>query len=197
MRFAIAAAPPRAHAGPLVILAAAAAAAVGGCSVRDERAVGNGDAAWWATAADESRGGLIGGSPPQVPVAPAIEYEEGFAAAAQRAAETGTPMLLVFRAAWCRWSGDLVSAAAADPRIVARARRCACVAVDADRDAETCARFKVQAFPTVILLDADGEERFRRTGSSAIGPLADALGDVLDAAAAGRRMAAGEAASRR
>lgn len=171
--------------------------AAGGCSVRDERAVGKGDAAWWATTSEEARPGLIGGSPAQPPAVAAIEYEEGFAAAARRAAETGKPTLLVFRAAWCRWSGDLLSAAAGDPRIVTRARRCVCVAVDADRDPDTCARFEVRAFPTVILLDADGEEAFRRTGSSAVGPLAEALDDVLGTTAPARRMAAGESATRR
>lgn len=171
--------------------------AAAGCSVRDERAVGKGDAAWWTTTSEEARPGLIGGSPAQPPAAASIEYEEGFAAAARRAAETGKPTLLVFRAAWCRWSGDLLSAAAGDPRIVTRARRCVCVAVDADRDPDTCARFEVRAFPTVILLDADGEEAFRRTGSSAVGPLAEALDDVLGTTATARRMAAGESATRR
>lgn len=171
--------------------------AAGGCSVRDERAVGTGDAAWWTTTSEEVRPGLIGGSPAQPPAAAAIEYEEGFAAAARRAAETGKPTLLVFRAAWCRWSGDLLSAAAGDPRIVTRARRCVCVAVDADRDPDTCARFEVRAFPTVILLDADGGEAFRRTGSSAVERLAEALDDVLGTTATARRMAAGESATRR
>ncbi|MFM7412964.1 MAG: thioredoxin family protein [Planctomycetota bacterium] len=178
------------------VLLAAGLAGVG-CSVRDERAVGKGDAAWWATTADESRAGLIGGSPAQPPAAAAIDYEEGFDAAVRRAAETGKPTLLVFRAAWCRWSGDLLSAAAGDPRIVARARRCVCVAVDADRDRETCARYGVRAFPTVILLDAAGEETFRRTGSSAIGSLAEAIDDVLDTAATARRIAETESATRR
>lgn len=134
--------------------------AAGGCSVRDERAVGTGDAAWWTTTSEEVRPGLIGGSPAQPPAAAAIEYEEGFAAAARRAAETGKPTLLVFRAAWCRWSGDLLSAAAGDPRIVTRARRCVCVAVDADRDPDTC------AVRGAGLPDRDPARRRRRGGVS-------------------------------
>jgi len=190
------AAPSRSPASAPVVLATLLAAAAG-CSVRDERVVGSGDATWWSTATSESPGGLIGGSPARVPASATIEYEEGFAAAARRAAEMRAPTLLVFRATWCRWSSDLLSAAEADPRIVARARHCVCVAVDADRDADTCTRFAVRAFPTVILLGADGDERFRGTGSSAIGQLADALDDVFDTTSKRRRLAAGQTPSRR
>ena len=185
----------RRHRTAALLLAAAAAAS--GCSVRDEQAAGGADSAWWATAAGGSRAGLIAESPAHAPAAAVIEYVDDLEAAGRKAAEAGLPMLVVFRASWCHWSGDLVKAVAGDPLIVAMSRRYVCVAVDADRHATDCEHHAVRAFPTVIILDSAGTERFRGTGSSAIGPLASAMTDVLAAGGSARRIAGGEARSRR
>jgi hypothetical protein len=189
--------PPHRHRIAACLLAAATAAAACGCSVRDERAAGGADSAWWASAAGERRTGLIAESPAHAPAATAIEYVDNLEAGRRRASETGLPMLVVFRASWCRWSGDLLKAVAGDPRIVSLSRRYVCVAVDADRHAADCDRCSVRAFPTVVILDPAGNERFRGTGSSAIGPLASAMADVLTAPGSPRRIAGGEQRSRR
>lgn len=181
----------------IAILLVATAATVGGCSVRDERAAGTGDSAWWATAAGQTRQGLIADPPAHATATPAIEYVDGFAAGERRADEAGLPMLVVFRASWCRWSGDLLTAVGANARIVGLARRYVCVSVDADRDAATCERFSVRAFPTVLILDTARVERFRGTGSSAVGPLAAAMTEVLAEPGTPRRIAGGDARSRR
>lgn len=174
----------------VTVLFAAALTAVVGCSVRDERATAAGDGRWW-TAPARPTAGLIGGGAAAPAVAPAIDYVDGFDAGARRAAESGAPMLVVFRAAWCRWSGELVQAAVADPRIVRLSRRFVCMTVDADRHADTCRRFGVRAFPTVLIFDADGGERFRATGSAVSGDLAAALDAVLAEQPKPRRIAAG------
>lgn len=181
---------------PAVVLIATALAAVG-CSVRDERAVGRGGGAWWATAAGETRSGLIAEPAPHPAAVATLEYVDGFAAGERRAAEAGLPMLVVFGAAWCRWSGDLMAAMPRDPAFVTLARRTVCVTVDADRDPAACERFAVRAFPTVLLLDAAGDERFRGTGSSAIGSLPAALTAVLAKPAGAPRLADGETRTRR
>ncbi|MCE9630369.1 MAG: thioredoxin family protein [Planctomycetia bacterium] len=162
-----------------------------GCSVRDEQAVDGAETRWWSSAAGSGGAGLIAG-PPATPARTAvIEYVEGFDAGTRRATDAGLPMLVVFRAAWCRWSGELVQAAVADPRVVEFSRRFVCVAIDADRHQEACRAFEVHAFPTVILLDAGRTERFRATGSSAASGLAAAMGDVLASPNRPNRMASG------
>ena len=159
----------------------AAALAAGGCSVRDEQAVSATENRWWsATPADRGAAGLIAAPPTGPAGAPIIEYVEGFAAGSRRAGDAGLPMLMVFRASWCRWSGELLQATVADPRIVALSRRFVCIAVDADRDAATCRSFEIRAFPAVVLVDAEGRERFRATGSSAAADLAAAMAGGLD-----------------
>lgn len=182
---------------PLIAATLLALACAAGCNVRDEPTVGGGDTRWWSTATGGANTGLIAGTPPAQRPATTIEYVESFEAAAQRAASGRLPMLVVFRAEWCRWSGELVTAAVADPRVVDLARRFVCVAVDADRDTATCREFGVTAFPTVILLDAAHEERFRATGSSAAPGLASAMADVLSTRSRVENVAAGATSSAR
>jgi hypothetical protein len=159
-------------------------ALVAGCEVRDELAPP--PASGWPSAPGVDNRPLF----PAADVTPkAIEYVEGFDSGRRRAAEDGRPLLVVFRGSWCRWSAELTQGTLADPRIVGLSRRFVCVAVDADRDAATCRRFAVDRFPSVLLLETDGSERFRVTGSTAAG-LADAMAGLLDATTARGRMAA-------
>ncbi len=164
---------------PLALLAAAL-----GCEVRDEPT---------APAAPGWRVVPVVAARPLLEAAAAaptaIEYVEGFDSGLRRAAEDGRPLLTVCRAAWCRWSADIGHGPLADPRVVSLSRRFVCVAVDADRDAATCRRFGVDRFPTVLLFDASGTERFRTSGSAAEG-LADAMAGLLENRATSRRIAA-------
>ena len=126
-----------------------------------------------------------------------IEYVEGYEAGRRRATAGGLPMLLVFRASWCRWSGELAKGSLADRELVALSRRFVCVTIDADRDTATCTTFGVSGFPTVILVDQEGQERFRATGSLTPDRLAVAMHDVLGSPARPQRMAAGQAEENR
>jgi len=122
-----------------------------------------------------------------------LECVEGYEAGRRRATAGGLPMLLVFRAAWCRWSGELATGTLADRDLVALSKRFVCVTIDADRDAETCNAFAVSGFPTIVLVDSQGRERFRATGSMAPGRLTVAMHDVLGTPARPQRVAAGPA----
>lgn len=168
---------------PVCPAALALVAAALGCEVRDEPAT-PAAAGWRVVPVVDARPLLEAVAAPT-----AIEYVEGFDSGLRRAAEDGRPLLTVCRAAWCRWSADLGQGVLADARVVARARRFVCVAIDADRDAATCRRLGVDRFPTVLLFDASGTERFRTSGAAADG-LADAMADLLEARADRGRMTA-------
>jgi len=167
-----------------------AALTTAGCSVRDET-VGQGhdDPRWWHATAASGNTGLMASTPPPTGTGSAIEYVDGFEAGVRRATEADLPMLLLFRAAWCRWSTEFAQAVVSDQAIVSLSRRFVCVTIDADRHPATCRQFDVSAFPTVVLLDAAREERYRATGSSAIVDLSQAMGSVLDAGPRQRRIA--------
>lgn len=156
-------------------LAAASLLALSGCDIRDEMPrqmrsdplLGRGIVA-------AGRGGER-----------SVEYVGGLEAGRKRAAGDGRPLLLVCTAGWCRFSADMAQRTLRDPRLVALSRRAVCVLLDADRDAETCADLGVRAFPTLLVLDADGTERLRSTGRSA----PEVLATVLEQAFAARRLA--------
>lgn len=145
-----------------------------GCEVRDEEARRGPSAAWVETMASRlnaepaeppSRGGPAGGA----------EFVDGFAAGSRRARDGGLPLLLVFRAAWCRWSGDLLESVVANAEMISAAGRVVCVSIDADREPAVCRSFGVHTFPTVVVLDAGRQERFRATGAAARRGLATAI----------------------
>jgi len=181
--------PPRIAVPVLAVglLASMAAGLLVGCNVRDEEA-GSGAAAGWQPTTVEK----LAGTPPRASTDPAaspraVEHVEGYAAGARRASDGGLPMLLFFRAGWCRWSGGLVAETLADPRLTGLAGSFVAVTVDADRDAATCRSFGVRTFPTVIVLDRERRERFRATGSAIRDGLAAAISTAATDAA--RRVA--------
>ena len=156
-----------------------------GCEMRDEPVRNAGTGVFWppttsaADSGDADRGGRSATEP---------EYVEGYDAAVRLAAAERRPLFVVFGASWCRWSGALARGPLADRDIVARSRRFVCVLVDADRDAATCREFGVSAFPTMLVIDADGHERFRSTGAAGAAGLAAALDAAGTPATARRRL---------
>lgn len=119
-----------------------------------------------------------------------IEYVEGYEAGLRRAAADDRPMLVIFRAAWCRWCAELSQGPLADRRLVDISRQFVCVLVDADRHAADCRRWGVKEFPTVLIASPSGEERRRWTGCPAVDELVTAMSGGLSAT----RMAAADAA---
>lgn len=159
---------------------------VSGCEFRDEPVRTAAAPGIWASAGGDRP--AMGASGRPAGDAAEVDYVQGYEAAIRSAAAEGRPLLLVFVASWCRWSGELARGPLADRGVVTRTRRCVCVLLDADRDAAICRSFGVEAFPTVILADAGGRERFRGTGAAAAIGLAAAL-DAVPAGAGRDRLA--------
>ena len=130
-------------------------------------------------------GGMPAGEPG---LSSGIEYVSGYEAGRKRATTERKPLLIVFRANWCRFSAELTQRTLADPRVVELSRRSVCVMVDADRDADVCRRFGVRAFPTLIIEPSDGSDPERTTGR----PSAAAVVEALERAIAAPRVAGAE-----
>jgi len=96
------------------------------------------------------------------------------------------PLLIVFRAAWCRWSMALTHQTLSDPSIVALTDSFICVQVDADRHTETCRQYNVTQFPTILIVDTDDNEIFRRSGHT----MAADLTPLLQSACSSNQIAA-------
>lgn len=149
-----------------------------GCDVRDEEAR-HGPQSPWPPQMVERLTAPSQRATESTPSEPAIELVDGYAAGSRRAADTGLPMLLVFRASWCRWSDGFVAHALDDAHLAKLADNCICVAVDPDREPATCRSFGVHAFPTAIVLDRERRESFRASGADARAGLAVALDSIL------------------
>jgi thioredoxin-like negative regulator of GroEL len=109
-----------------------------------------------------------------------IEYVSGYEAGLKRAAAERKPLLLIFKANWCRFSAELTQRTLADERVIGLSRRSVCVMVDADRDADICRQFGVKAFPTLVILPVDGGEPIRKTGRPTAAAVAADLEKALD-----------------
>jgi len=111
---------------------------------------------------------------------PAIEYVGGYEAGRQRSAAEKRPLLLVCTAGWCRFSTEMTQRTLREPRLVSVSRRAVCVLLDADRDAAACQALGVRAFPTLLVLDADGAECCRTTGRAVAADLVAALEQAFE-----------------
>lgn len=181
------------RAARLVVVAVMGFAAPG-CEIRDEVVEPTRATAARLLRADAlTNGGMLGaatGGP--VPARESIEYVESLPAAQTRAAAEGRPVLVVCRASWCRWSAEIAQGPLTDPGIVVLSRRFVCVMLDADRHADACRQLGVAAFPTVIVLAADGSEQIRTVGRPTTAALLAAMESGITAT-----VAAGEPPLRR
>lgn len=119
---------------------------------------------------------------PAEPGSGVIEYVEGYEAGSRRAAAEDRPLLVIFRAGWCRWSAELTQETLSDRRLIDLSRRFVCVIVDADRHAADCRRFGVKQFPTVVLAASSGVEQRRWTGRPTADELVNAMSNGLPTA---------------
>jgi hypothetical protein len=168
--------------------------AAAGCEVREELVEPSRATADRLLRAEAlASGGLLGAAKGgSVADRESIEYVESLPAARGRATSDARPVLVVCRAAWCRWSTEIAQGALADPRVVALSRRFVCVMLDADRHADACRGLSVTAFPTVLILAADGTERSRTVGRPPAESLVAAMESGLSSS-----VAAGGSATRR
>ncbi len=108
-----------------------------------------------------------------------LEYVDGFDAGLKRAQSESKSLLVICRAAWCRWSAEMTQGPLSDPHIIGLASRFVCVMVDADRHTDTCQNLNVTAFPTVMIISSLGDESFRAVGRPSTDTLASALREHL------------------
>lgn len=108
-----------------------------------------------------------------------ISFIENCNAGMRLANVANKPLLVVFRAAWCRWSMALTQQTLSDPSIVSLTDGFICVQVDADRHAETCRHYNVTQFPTILIVGTGDKEICRRSGHTLVTDLTPLLQQAL------------------
>jgi thiol:disulfide interchange protein len=84
------------------------------------------------------------------------QFQTDVVAALDEAARLHKPVLLYFTAEWCTYCRQLRREVLDRPEFQVAAERFVCVQVDADREAALCERYRVRAYPTLVLANPDG-----------------------------------------
>jgi thiol:disulfide interchange protein len=95
-----------------------------------------------------------------------VEWEKDFPAAIERARSEGKPVLVNFYADWCVWCKRLESTTLRDAKVAALlSDRVVPVNLNVDGDGrELSNRYHVDGLPTILVLDASGNEIGRIPG---------------------------------
>lgn len=167
-----------------ILLPVAVCLTLVGCEIREEqvRASQSGRLRWPdpVTRRLESDG-----APAAAAAGGTIAFVESCDAGRRLADAAGKPLLIIFRAAWCRWSAAFTQQTLGDPGIVSLSEQFICVQIDADRNADVCRQYGVTQFPTVLILAPDNREVSRHSGHT----LAADLQPLLHQALAAERLA--------
>ncbi len=122
---------------------------------------------------------------------PGIGWEKDLAAATKRAASSERPLMVDVGAVWCAPCKQMERTTCRDERVVEASGAVVPVHVDADAQPTFTERYAVEAFPTILFLDADGQEITRRTGYQSAEDLLRTLRQVT-AGYAGYKRALGQ-----
>lgn len=118
--------------------------------------------------------------PPQQSLALAFE-NTSCADALKRAASEQKYLLVLFSGEWVEEEAQVKDTVLQDKQVArATAGRVIAVRADAVRDTELMQQFQIRALPTMLLLNASGDELARWTGVPKAGALAKDLSAVLD-----------------
>src|SRR5437588_2267934 len=94
-----------------------------------------------------------------------VKWRHDYAAARKEAAASGKPLLLDFGTEACTWCKKLDATTFRTPAIVAQLNdRFIPVKIDAEREEKLTEAVKVDSFPTLLLVSADGKIIARHVG---------------------------------
>jgi protein disulfide-isomerase len=109
-----------------------------------------------------------------------IQWVQGMSEGLRLAQESGKPVMLFFTADWCGPCVELKKYVFTDRRVVAASRRLINIYIDADRDVETLAAFKVRGIPAVFFLNPHGETIAQYSGDRSAGSFVKQMSAVAD-----------------
>jgi thiol:disulfide interchange protein DsbD len=96
---------------------------------------------------------------------PRVEWVSDFELGLEEAVLTRRPVLLTFYTTWCSWCRTLESRTFRDPEFVETARaHFVSVRVDGDKERGLAAMYRVNGYPTTVLLSRRGKEIGRVVG---------------------------------
>jgi thioredoxin-like negative regulator of GroEL len=107
-----------------------------------------------------------------------VRWETNFARATSAARETNRPMLVEFWATWCETCAAMDANVYSDGRVASAMSKVIPVRVDIDREPGISRKYEISGTPTLMLMDAYGNELFRFTGSLSLDRVVQLLGEL-------------------
>jgi thiol:disulfide interchange protein len=98
-------------------------------------------------------------------VASAVPWGEDIKAALATAKQKGQPVLLKFHATWCGPCKMMESEVFARKDVGDALSKWVTVSVDGDKQRPAISDYRVEAYPTIVVLDSNGKEVFRNEGT--------------------------------
>jgi len=89
-----------------------------------------------------------------------VDYETGMV----QAKKQKKPVLIDFSAEWCGWCKKLEKEVFPNRDVIAISQRFVCIKVDGDQRTDLTEKYRVDGYPTAVVLDYDGAELRRMEG---------------------------------
>lgn len=103
------------------------------------------------------------------------DVPEPVRAALNEASDLGKLVFIDFQATWCGACKIMEQTTLADAKVQQSLLKFVTVKVDADEDAAATNFYEVVGLPTLVVLDAEGEEKYRQVGPVSAEELQDTL----------------------
>jgi len=107
-----------------------------------------------------------------------IRWETNLGRATTMARETNRAMLVEFWATWCEVCAAMDANVYSDRRVAGAMQKVIPVRVDIDREPGISRKYEIAGTPTLMLMDAYGNELFRFTGSLTVERVVQLLGEL-------------------
>jgi thiol:disulfide interchange protein len=98
-----------------------------------------------------------------------IKWHSSLSAAQAEAKKTKRPVLVYFSTTWCGPCKEMKRTTFKDAKVVAESRRWTMVQIDAEKQEKIAAKYKVDGYPTMILLKPNGATVSRAEGGMSAG----------------------------
>jgi len=95
----------------------------------------------------------------------AVAWDTDYNAALAKAAQTRRPVLLSFHASWCGVCKAMDAEVFSRQDVADALSGWVAVSIDGDRQADLATKYRISAYPTLVMLDSTGQEVFRHEGS--------------------------------
>ena len=111
-----------------------------------------------------------------------IKWHSSLSAAQAEAKKTKRPVLVYFSTTWCGPCKEMKRTTFKDSKVVAESRKWTMVQIDAEKQEKVADKYKVAAYPTMVILKPSGATVSRAVGGMSAGEFLNLMKSKYSAA---------------